>query len=62
MTIIISSFDERISYSFICKDADNFKKIGEAFYYKYPEYIKTRNFTIKLREINVNESLEDNNI
>ena len=63
MTIIISTFDEGINHSFICKNTDNFKKIEEAFYNNYPEYIKTKNiFTIKRREINVNKSIEDNNI
>ena len=63
MTIIISTFDEGINYSFICKNTDNFKKIEEAFYNNYPEYINTRNiFTLNQREINVNKSIEENNI
>jgi len=63
MTIIISTFDEGINYSFICKNTDNFKKIEEEFYNNYPEYINTRNiFTLNQREINVNKSIEENNI
>ena len=63
MTINISTFDEGINFSFICKNTDKFKKIEEAFYNNYPEYIKIRSiFTIKQREIDVNKSIEDNNI
>ena len=63
MTIIISTFDEGINFSFICENTDKFKKIEEAFYNNYPEYIKIRSiFTIKQKEIDVNKSIEDNNI
>lgn len=63
MTIIISTFDEGINFSFICENTDKFKKIEEAFYNNYPEYIKIRSiFTIRQKEIDVNKSIEDNNI
>ena len=63
MTIIISTFDEGINFSFICENTDKFKKIKEAFYNNFPEYIKIKSiFIIRQKEIDVNKSIEDNNI
>ena len=63
MTIIISSFNESIQYAFICKNTDSFKNIEEKFYKIFPEYCETINiFTKNEKPINVNKSLDDNNI
>ena len=63
MTIILSTINETINYSVICKNTEKFKNIKEKFYNDYPEFIKTKNiFTLYGKEINVNKSLEQNNI
>ena len=63
MSIIISSFDENINFSTICKSNDKFKIIEEKFYKIYPEYFEKNNiFILNGQEINVNNSLDQNNI
>ena len=63
LSIIISTIDQNINFSSICKSSDKFKIIEEKFYKIYPEYFGKNNiFILKGKEINVNNSLEQNNI
>ena len=63
MSIILISSDETIHYSIICKKTDNFSKIEELLYEKYPEYKKKNiRFTLNGEEINTSKNLEFNNI
>ena len=63
MSIIIATLNEKINFSCICKNTDKFKNIEDKCYKEYPEFIETKNkFTLYNKEINLNKSLEDNNI
>ena len=65
MSIIITSIDENIKYSAICKKSDKFIRIEEEFYVKYPEYkyYKVKNyFSLNGKKINRYLSLKENNI
>jgi len=57
------TFDENIHYSIICKNTDKINKIIESFYDNYPQYREYKNvFILKGKEINMNNTLEENNI
>ena len=63
ISIIISSIDEKVNHSIICKNSDKFKKIVEQFYTEFPEYIyKKHIFTFNGEIINFDKSLDDNKI
>ena len=65
MSIIITSIDENIKYSAICKKSDKFIRIEDEFYMKYPEYeyYKLKNyFSLNGKKINRYLSLKENNI
>jgi len=63
ISIIITTFDEDISYSMICKNTDLFYKIEKEFYKKYGEYSKANNiFICKNNIINKSKSLLENKI
>ena len=63
ISIIISTVDEKVNFSVICKRTDKFKKIEEQFYIEYPEY-KDKNNKFKLNGVKINsdKSLYENNI
>ena len=44
MTVIFISDDQKVHYSFICKNTDKFKDLESKLYEKYPEYSKTENY------------------
>ena len=63
ISIIISTVDEKVNFSVICKRTDKFKKIEEKFYIEYPEYKdKNNKFTLNGVKINSDKSLYENNI
>jgi hypothetical protein len=63
MSITIISSDENIHFSIICHNKDNFSKIEELLYNKYPQYKNDYNcFFLKGKIIEKNNSLENNNI
>ena len=46
MTINIKSVNQTIHYSIICKNTDNFSRIENCLYEKYPNYKKTNNYLL----------------
>ena len=63
MSIILTSRDEKINYSMICKSKDKFNIIENKFYEEFPEYIETENhFMLRGKKINKYKTLEDNKI
>ena len=63
MSIILTSADEKINYSMICKSKDKFNIIENKFYEEFPEYIETENhFMLRGKKINKYKTLEDNKI
>ena len=63
MTIIIVSEDQRIHYSFICKNTDKFNRIEGLLYDIYPEYKEVENyFLANGNKVNKFKTLEENRI
>ena len=63
ISVIFSSFDEKIHYSVICKNTEKFIKLEEKLYTNYPEYSETENyFTANGKPISKFKSLEQNKI
>ena len=63
VSIIITSFDERVNSCYLCKNTDKFIKIEKEFYNKYPQYKNLDNyFTINGNKINPELSLDENKI
>ena len=63
ISIIFKSDDQNILYSVVCKSTDQFTRIKDIIYDKYPEYKESENdFLFKGEKINENKTLEDNKI
>jgi len=63
MSVIFISSNQKIHYSIICKNTDQFTKIETQLYKEYPEYGNLENyFVVKGNKINKYKSLKDNNI
>jgi len=63
LTVTFLSANENIHYSMICKNTDDFHRLQNKFYEKYPEYQKYKNiFLIKGKKIKKSKNLKDNNI
>jgi len=63
ISIIFTSYDENIMFSFICKNTDAFKYLENKFYEKYSEYKGLdNNFISNGRKIDKNKSLDENKI
>ena len=63
MTIIFISLDQKIHYSFICKNTDKFNRIESLLYDIYPEYKEVENyFLAKGGKVNKFKTLEENQI
>ena len=63
MSIIITSYDQKINCPFICKNTDKFNKIENLLYEKYPKYSEIENFfVINGNRINKSLNLEENKI
>ena len=64
MSIIFSSFDEKINYSVVCKNTDNINKIEDELYKEYPNLFENQNyiFLYKGKIINRNKTFESNHI
>ena len=63
MTIIFTSFDQKIHYSLICKNTLIFNQVEILLYDIYPEYKETENyFIINGKKINRFKTLEENEI
>ena len=55
--------NEDIHYSMICKNTEDFHRLQNMFYKKYPEYQKYKNiFLLHGKKIKKSKNLEDNNI
>jgi len=63
ISIKLISVDQNINFSTYAKVNDNFRKIEEIVYDKYPEYREYENyFLVNGRKVNKNKTLEQNNI
>ena len=63
ISIIISTFDQNVNYSIICKNTDKFKKIEEQFYSEFPEYRDNKKtFTLNGEKIYSDKSIDENKI
>ena len=63
ISIEFLSFDQNIRYSISCKKTDSFSKIEQELYKEFPEYKEKNNiFLVNGEKIDVNKTLEDNNI
>ena len=63
VSLIITTIDEKINVSFLCKNTDKFIKIEKDFYNKYPQYKNLDNyFSINGNKINPDLSLDENKI
>ena len=61
--VIISSKDQKIHRSFICKKDESFKVLENLLYEIYPQYKNTENiFTVNKKVIDTNKSIEENDI
>ena len=63
MSIIIKSKDEKILFSIICKNSENFLRIEKELYEQYPEYKNENNsFIHKGNKIDKSKTLDENKI
>ena len=63
ISIIFISIDQKMHYSIVCKDTDNFNKIELKLYEHYPSYSETENFfTVNGNIINRFKNIKENNI
>ena len=63
ISIIFKSIDQKVNFSFTCKNTDIFVRIEEKLYKVYPEYKEYNNFfTVSGRTIKRFKSIEENNI
>ena len=63
MTVIFTTFDNKLHYAVICKNTHIFNIIENMLYKKYPEYLESDNyFTANGKKINKYKSLEENEI
>ena len=63
MSIIFTSMDQRILYSEICKNTDQFSKLESQLYRQYPQYLENDNFfTANGIKVNRFKTLEENGI
>ena len=63
MTVIITSNDQSIHNSIICKNTDKFNKVENRLYELFPEYSETENyFVVNGNKINKYKTLDDNKI
>ena len=63
MTVIFISDDQKVHYSFICKNTDKFNDLESKLYKIYPEFSKTNNY-FKANNLTITKSkdLDDNKI
>ena len=63
ISVIFSSLDQNIHYSIPCKKSDSFSKIEQKLYKEFPQYKeKNKFFLVNGNKIEVNNTLEENNI
>jgi hypothetical protein len=63
MSVIFFSPNQKIHYSIICKNTDQFTKIETQLYKEYPDYGNSENyFIVNGNKINKYKSLKENNI
>ena len=63
MSIIIKSKDEKILFSIICKNSENFLRIEKELYEQYPEYRNENNYFIPNgNKIDKSKTLDENKI
>ena len=63
MTIIFITPDQKLHYSVICKNTEEFHKIEGQLYKEYPEYTENENyFILNGKKINKYKTLEQNGI
>ena len=63
ISIILTSTDQKIHYSVICKNTERFIKLEEQLYNDYPEYSDSENyFVVKGNRISKFKTLDENKI
>jgi len=63
ISAIFKTMDQKIQYSVPCRKTDSFSKIEKKLYKEYPEYKeKNRYFLVNGNQIDVNKTIEENNI
>ena len=63
MTVIFISVDQKIHYSLICKNTDDFIRLEKKLYDEYPEYKESENyFMVHGTKVNKYKNLEENKI
>ena len=63
ISVIFKTMDQKIQYSVPCRKTDFFSKIDKKLYKEYPEYKeKNRYFLVNGNQIDVNKTIEENNI
>ena len=63
MSVIITSPDQKIHFSIICKNTTSFNRIEEKIYKDYPEYLEIENyFLVNGNKINKYKTMEENKI
>ena len=63
ISLKLISIDQNVNFSTYAKVNDNFRKIEEIVYNKYPEYKEYENFfLVNGIKVNRNKTLEENNI
>jgi hypothetical protein len=63
MSVIITSSDEKIYYSIICKNKEKFSRLEEILYEKVPDYFDSDiYFSVNGKVINRYKTLKENNI
>jgi len=63
MSVIITSQDQKIHFSIICKNTTTFNRIEEKIYKDYPEFLEIENyFLVNGNKINKYKTMEENHI
>ena len=64
MSVIFSSFNQKINYSIVCKNTDSIHELEEVLYKECPDLFKAQNFIFlfKGEKINKLQTLDENKI
>ena len=63
LTIKFISIDQKINFSTVAKNTDNFAKLEGTLYEKYPKYKETENyFLVNGKKLNRHKTLDENKI
>ena len=63
LSIKFISIDQKINFNTVAKNIDNFSKLENSLYEKYPKYKDTENyFIVNGKKLNKHRTLEENKI